>query len=267
MNFIVAILLGIIEGITEFLPISSTGHLIIANQWLSLPPNLEKTFDVVIQLGAILAIVVLFWRRLLDLARRLPSDGRARRLVVTLAVAFVPLGVLGLLFNRLVEEELFNPVSVAIALIVGGIVMLLVDTPNRRGVVKDLEDVTPTTGGIIGLWQALALFPGTSRSAATIVGGMLAGLDRRAAVEFSFLLSIPTMFVATGYSLVKSVRGLTSNDLALIGVGFVTAFITAYIVVRWFLGYVSTHNLRPFALYRLALGVLILALFWLGVVR
>jgi undecaprenyl-diphosphatase len=265
VDLVKAILLGIVEGVTEFLPISSTGHLILVGQWLDLRADLTPTFDIFIQLGAILAVVWLYRRRLWSLVVSLPTDRRAQRLALALALAFVPSGVLGYLGRGIIRSVLFNPVTVAIALIVGGVAILLLDRQVRADApMKGLEAVTPQAGFGVGLAQALSLVPGVSRSAASILGGLATGMDRQTAVEFSFFLSIPTMFAATLYELVKSAPSLQPGDALLLGVGFVTAFVTALLVVQLFLRFVATHTFRPFAIYRIVLGVVVLALFFAG---
>lgn len=267
MELINAILLGIIEGITEFLPISSTGHLIIANRFLPLRPDLEATFDIFIQLGAILAIVWLYRAKILDLLRRLLSDRTAQRFAVVLFIAFLPAALLGFLGRSIIRDYLFNPVTVAFALVLGGILIIMLDRNDDGAQTKAIEAVTPAQGAAIGIAQAVSLFPGVSRSAASILGGLFAGLDRRTAVEFSFFLSIPTLGIATLYELARSASTLQSNDWGLLAAGFIAAFVTAVIVVRWFLRFVSTHTLVPFGIYRILVGVVVLALYLAGVLR
>lgn len=265
MDILSAILLGIIEGVTEFLPISSTGHLIIVEEFIKLPPTVKVPFDIIIQLGAILAVVWLFRHKIIDLFRRLPSDRGAQRFALAIVIAFIPAAILGFLLRGFIQTRLFNPLSVSLALIVGGILMWVLDNgAERPNTLKDVQAVTPVQALGIGVAQAVSLWPGASRSASTIIGGLLMRLDRQAAVEFSFWLAIPTMLAATFYETFKSARGLAVNDWLLIAVGFIAAFITAFIVVRWFLHWVSNHTLRPFAIYRIVLGGLVLCLFFLG---
>jgi len=267
LDLINAILLGVIEGVTEFLPISGTGHLIIANHFLPLPPGIEVTFDIFIQLGAILAIIWLYRAKILDLLRRLPSDRGAQRFGLALLIAFLPAAALGFVLHSAIEEFLFGPVTVAFAMVLGGILMLMIDRGDRKGDTHALEEVTVRQSALIGAAQALSLFPGVSRSAATILGGLVTGLDRRTAVEFSFFLAIPTLGSATLYALAKSASSLQSSDWTLLIAGFVSAFITALIVVRWFLRYVSTNTLAPFGVYRIIVGFVVLALYLTGVLR
>ncbi|MFN8472040.1 MAG: undecaprenyl-diphosphate phosphatase [Anaerolineae bacterium] len=267
MDILNAILLGIVEGVTEFLPISSTGHLIIVEEFIKLPPTVKVPFDVIIQLGAILAVVWLFRHKIIDLFRRLPSDRGAQRFGLAIVIAFIPAAILGFLLRNVIQSRLFNPITVSLALIVGGIIMWVLDNgAERAGTQKDVQATTPLQALGIGIAQSVSLWPGFSRSASSIIGGLLVGLDRQAAVEFSFWLAIPTMFAATLYEGFKSARGLSGYDWLLIAIGFVTAFITAFIVVRWFLHWVSNHTLRPFAVYRIILGGLVLCLFFLGII-
>lgn len=266
MDILNAILLGIVEGVTEFLPISSTGHLIVVEEFLRLPSRVRVPFDVIIQLGAILAVIWLFRHKIIDLLRRLPSDRSAQRFALAIVIASIPAGLLGFVLRDIIQARLYNPISVALALIVGGVIMWLLDTGvERPDTLKDVQAITPLQAVGVGIAQAFSLWPGTSRSAATIIGGLLMRLDRQVAVEFSFWLAMPIMLAATAYEAFKSARGLAGSDWLLIGVGFVTAFITAFVVVRWFLHWVSNHTLRPFALYRILLGGLVLCLFFLGV--
>ena len=263
-----AVVMGIVEGITEFLPISSTGHLIVASRALQFPANIESTFAIFIQLGAILAVMVYFARDLLGLLRQAwPGSAedsgatrRAQRLVLGVMVAFVPAGVIGFLFNDLIDAWLFRPLTVGIALVAGAIIILLVERRSRAPVTHTLEQVTPGQALLVGVAQVASLFPGMSRSAATIVGGLLAGLDRPTALRFSFYLSIPTMVIATLYALLKNLSSIQTDQIAAFGVGLVVSFIVALLVVHWFLGFVSRHTLRPFAWYRLGAGVVIIAL-------
>jgi undecaprenyl-diphosphatase len=267
LDIIYAFLLGIVEGVTEFLPISSTGHLIIVGQWLPLRPGLEDIFNIFIQLGAILSVVWLYRSRLIDLLRRLPSDRGAQRLAAALFLAFLPLAALGVLFIDVIKERLYNPVAVAVALVVGGVAMLWLDRDVKRSALSDLEAIPPRVGLAVGVAQALSLIPGVSRSAATILGGLGMGMDRRTAVEFSFFLSIPTMLVATVYDLVKNASDLGGSDWLILAVGAGTAFVTALLVIQLFLRYISTNSFLPFAIYRIVLGGLLILLFLAGIVR
>ena len=267
----VALVLGIVEGLTEFLPISSTGHLIVAGSLLGYTGEQAKVFEIVIQAGAILAVCWEFRAKLLAVIAGLPHDRRAQRFAVNLLIAFLPAALLGLLFNRVIKSMLFAPVPVALAFVVGGIVIIGVERWQRarpaRARIDDVDDLRWTDALKIGLAQAFALIPGTSRSGATIIGGMLFGLSRRAATEFSFFLAIPTLLAACVYEAVKNRALLSSSDAGMFGVGFVAAFVSAFLCVRWLLRYVSHHDFIPFAWYRIAFGALILYTAWRGIVR
>jgi len=250
LEILKAILLGVVEGVTEFLPISSTGHLIIFNEWFSFQKPFTFLFDMVIQLGAISAVVVYFWKKLfvLDVWKK-----------TLLGVA--PALVIGFLFHDIVEKKLFNPWTVAIALIVGGMVMLIVEQRAHKPVIHSLTSISYKTAFFIGLIQCLALIPGTSRSAATIIGAMLFGATRATAAEYSFFLAIPTMIAASGYSLFKQGFTASTTEITLLTTGFLTAFLTALVVIRFFMRYIQTHNFKQFAYYRIVLGLLLLFLF------
>ena len=270
-SLFVALLLGIVEGLTEFLPISSTGHLIVAGSLLGYTGEQAKVFEIVIQAGAILAVCWEFRARLLAVARGLFRDPRANRFVVNLAVAFAPAAVLGLTFGRMIKSSLFAPVPVAIAFVIGAFVILWAERRQRARPetvrIDDVDAMRWTDALKIGCAQALALVPGTSRSGATIIGGMLFGLSRKAATEFSFFLAIPTLFAACAYETVKNRHLLAATDLPAFGVGFAAAFVSAFLCVRWLLRYVSHHDFTPFAWYRIVFGALILATAWGGLVK
>ena len=257
-----AILMGAVEGITEFLPISSTGHLIITGDLLGFDGPLATTFEIAIQLGAILSICWIYREKFLGVLRGLGSVPSARRFVANLALAFVPAAVLGLLFHDFITELLFNPVAVAVALVGGGILILLVERFHFPVDVTDVDAMDWRHALKIGFMQALALIPGTSRSGATIIGGLLFGLSRRAATEFSFFLAVPTMFAATGYDLFKNRAAMSTDDIGVFAVGFVVAFVTAMIAVKTFLRYVAHHDFSVFAWYRIVFGGLVLWYFW-----
>jgi undecaprenyl-diphosphatase len=255
-----AALLGLIEGVTEFIPVSSTGHLILASHWLGETGEAAKTFDIFIQLGAILAIVWLYRARLTRTVLAAREDPASRRFLLNLVVAFLPAAIVGFLAHDWIKARLFTPTVVAVALVAGGVVILLIEQLHPKERAPAVGDVQPTTALGIGLAQVLSLVPGTSRSGATIMGGYALGLSRRAATEFSFFLSIPVMFAATLYDLLKSRDALTVADAPAFAVGFAVAFLSAVIVVRAFLGYVSRHSFAVFAWYRIALGLLLLLL-------
>jgi len=253
-----AALLGLIEGVTEFIPVSSTGHLILASRWLGESGEAAKTFDIFIQLGAILAIVWLYRARLSHAGAAARRDPVSRRFLLNLVIAFLPAAIVGFLAHDWIKARLFTPVVVATALVVGGLLILLIERLRPRERVADVADVRPPTALGVGLAQVLSLIPGTSRSGATIMGGYALGLSRRAATEFSFFLSIPVMFAATLYDLLKSRGALGAADLPAFTVGFIVSFVSALIVVKAFLGYVSRHSFNAFAWYRIILGGAIL---------
>jgi undecaprenyl-diphosphatase len=270
-GLVVALILGIVEGLTEFLPVSSTGHLIVAGSLLGYTGEQAKVFEIVIQAGAILAVCWEYRAKLAAVIAGLPRERRAQRFAINLAIAFLPAAILGLLFNRAIKTQLFAPVPVALAFVIGAFVILWVERRQRMrpAVVRidDVDEVRWADALKIGVAQAFALIPGTSRSGATIIGGMLFGLSRRAATEFSFFLAIPTLLAACAYEFVKNRALLSSQDLGAFGVGFAAAFVSAFLCVRWLLRYVSHHDFVPFAWYRIAFGALILFTAWRGIVR
>lgn len=257
-TLLIALVLGVLEGLTEFLPVSSTGHLIIVGDLLGFSGQRAATFKIVIQLGAILAICWLYRRKLLDKARGLPNDPSARRFVVNLAVAFMPAAVLGLVFHDFIKQVLFSPVVVAVALIAGGVAILVIERQAHRVRVETVEAMDWRDALKVGLAQTVALIPGVSRSGATIMGGLVSGLSRRTATEFSFFLAIPVMFAATGYDLYSSWEILRPADLPLFVVGFVAAFVSALLAVRFLLAYISNHDFTVFAWYRIVFGLVVL---------
>lgn len=256
-----AVVLGLVEGATEFLPISSTGHLILAGHWLGFEGARAKAFEIFIQLGAILAIVWLYRRRLLDLVAEARQNGPARRLLLNLVIAFLPVAVIGLAVHGWIKAHLFNPLVVAGALVVGGIVILVIEALRPAEKVDNVRDVPRGTALGIGLAQVLSLVPGTSRSAATILGGYSLGLSRKAATEFSFFLAIPVMLAATLFDLLKSRHDLVAADVPVFAIGLVVAFISALVIVRGFVQFISHHSFRAFAWYRIVFGGVLLALF------
>jgi len=253
-----AAMLGLVEGVTEFLPVSSTGHLILGGHLLGWTDARAETFEIFIQLGAILAIVWLYRTRLLAVAAHALSRQADRRFVVSLAIAFIPAAVVGLAFHHDIKAHLFTPVVVAVALVAGGVVILLVERWAPPSVGDDAFAVGPRTALGIGLAQVLSLIPGVSRSGATIMGGYALGLSRRAATEFSFFLAIPVMFAATLFDLYTSRSELGQGDTLIFAIGFVVAFISALVVVRIFLRYVSHRSFAVFAWYRIVFGLLLL---------
>lgn len=255
-----AALLGLVEGVTEFIPVSSTGHLIAVSHWLGETGERAKTFDIFIQLGAILAIVWLYRARLAGAVVEAGKAGPGRRLLVNLVLGFIPVAIVGLLLHDWIKARLFTPQVVAGALIGGGVFILLIEWLRPRGRIEDVNDVPPRTAIGVGLAQILSLVPGTSRSGATIMGGYVLGLSRTAATEFSFFLSIPVMFAATLFDLRSSWHLLSAADVPVFAIGFVTAFVSALLVVRLFVGFVSRHSFASFAWYRIAFGALLLLL-------
>jgi undecaprenyl-diphosphatase len=256
-----ALVLGIVEGVTEFLPISSTGHLIIAGDLLNFNDDKGKVFEIVIQLGAILAVVWEYRAKLFAVARGMFNDQPSQRFILNLLVAFLPAAILGFLFHDAIKVYLFNPVSVAIALIAGGLVIFWVESRHIAVRVADVNDMTWRDALLVGLAQCLSLIPGTSRAGATLIGGLLTGLSRLAATEFSFFLAIPIMFAATGFDLFKSRGLLHAADLPMFVAGFVMAFVSALIAVKGLLRYIAHHTFNTFAGYRIVLGVIVLAYF------
>jgi undecaprenyl-diphosphatase len=262
-----ALILGIIEGLTEFLPISSTGHLILAGHLLGFNDEKGKVFEIAIQTGAMLAIVweyrVRFWAAISGFGRRPEST----RFIANLAIAFMPAAILGLTFGKLIKTHLVEPVPVAMAFIVGGLIILWVERRGQPAVrVQGVDDMNWKDALKVGLAQAVALIPGTSRSGATIIGGMLFGLSRKAAAEFSFFLAVPTLMAAGAYDLFRS-RGLLSiADLPMFGVGGFAAFVSAFLCVRWLMRYIISHDFTIFAWYRIVFGIIVLATAWSGMI-
>lgn len=261
-----AVILGIVEGFTEFLPVSSTGHLILAGDLLGFNDERGKVFDVVIQTGAMLAIVWEYRERFSKVLLGIFSDRAAQRFVLNIAVAFMPAAILGLSFGRLIKAYLFKPIPVALAFIVGGLIIFWVERRPRTPTVESVDDMGWKDALKVGCAQAFALIPGTSRSGATIIGGMLFGLSRRAATEFSFFLAVPTLFAAGAYDLFKHRALLSADDLGLFGVGAVTAFVSAFLCVRWLLRYIATHDFTLFAWYRVVFGGAVLLTAYTGLV-
>ncbi len=254
-----ALVLGIVEGLTEFLPVSSTGHLILAGDLLGFNDERGKLFEIVIQSGAIVALCWEYREKIAATLSGLTSRRDAQRLALNLAVAFIPLAVLGLLFGKQIKATLFNAPTVAATFIIGGLVILWAERREHRVTVESVDDLRLGDAVKLGFAQALALIPGTSRSGATIIGGLLFGLSRRAATEFSFFLAIPTLLAATAYQLYKERALLAADDLGMWIVGFVAAFASAFLCVRWLLRFISSHDFTPFAWYRIAFGVVVLA--------
>jgi undecaprenyl-diphosphatase len=262
-----AAIMGVVEGLTEFLPISSTGHLILAGDLLDFNDDRGKLFEIVIQTGAILAVCWEYRAKIGSVIVGLPRDRAAQRFAANLAIAFLPLALLGLAFGEGIKTHLFKPVPVALAFIVGGIFILWAERRRHTIRIESVDDLTWRDALKLGLAQALALIPGTSRSGATIIGGLFFGLSRKAATEFSFFLAIPTLIVAGAYQLWNERALLRIDDLGMWVVGFVSAFISAFLCVRWLLRYISRHDFSVFAWYRIAFGAVVLATAWGGFVN
>jgi undecaprenyl-diphosphatase len=266
--FVKALVLGVVEGLTEFLPISSTGHLILAGDLLDFNGTKAKVFEIVIQTGAMLAIVLEYRERFWRVALGFASESAARRFVANLVVAFTPAAVLGLAFGKVIKAYLFHAVPVALAFIGGGLIILWVERRLRPRVrVERADDMTWRDALKVGIAQAFALIPGTSRSGATIIGGMLFGLSRKAATEFSFFLAVPTLIAAGAYDFWKNRALFDAGDVDLFAAGSITAFVSAFLCVRWLLRYIATHDFTPFAWYRIAFGAAVLVTAYSGVVN
>jgi undecaprenyl-diphosphatase len=265
-----AAIMGIVEGLTEFLPISSTGHLILAGALLGFDDDKAKVFDIAIQTGAIFAVILVYWQKIRATVVALPTEKQAQQFVLNVLVAFVPAVVLGLLFGKAIKAHLFTPVVVASTFIIGGFIILWAEKRQQNNPaaarIQEVEAMTVMDALKVGLVQCLAMIPGTSRSGATIIGGMLLGLSRKAATDFSFFLAIPTLIGAGVYSLYKERALLSMADLPMFLVGLVFSFISAWLCVRWLLRYISTHNFVPFAWYRIVFGIVVLATAYSGLV-
>ncbi len=255
-----AVILGVVEGVTEFIPVSSTGHLILAGHWLDFTGERAKTFEVFIQLGAILAVAWVYRARFLRVVRGLPGEPTSRRFVINLAVAFLPAAIMGFLARDVIKEHLFRPTVVAWALVAGGVAMLVIEWKRPAVTVPEVDAVPARTALGIGIAQILSLVPGVSRSGATIMGGYLLGLSRPAAAEFSFFLAVPMMVAATGYDLWKSREVLSAADAPVFALGFVVAYVSALIVLRAFIAFISRHSFTAFAWYRIGFGLALLVL-------
>ncbi len=259
-----ALILGIVEGLTEFLPISSTGHLILVSDLLNFNDERGKLFDIVIQTGAILAVCWEYRAKFGKVATGLSSDRDARRFVLNLFIAFLPLALLGLVFGKAIKAHLFQPIPVALAFIIGGIFILWAERREHVIRIQSVDEITWSDALKLGLAQALALIPGTSRAGATIIGGLFFGLSRKAATEFSFFLAVPTLFAASLYELWKERALLNSNDIGMWAVGLVAAFISAFLCVRWLLRYISSHDFSIFAWYRIVFGLVVIGTAYAG---
>jgi len=266
-----AAIMGVVEGLTEFLPISSTGHLILAGALLGFDDAKAKVFDIAIQTGAIFAVILVYWQKLRDTLVALPTEKQAQQFALNVLVAFVPAVLMGLLFGKAIKANLFNPVVVATTFIIGGFIILWAERRQQNNPaaarVQEVEAMTLKDAIKVGLVQCLAMIPGTSRSGATIIGGMLLGLSRKAATDFSFYLAIPTLIGAGVYSLYKDRALLSLTDLPMFGVGLLFSFISAWLCIRWLLRYIATHSFVPFAWYRIVFGIVVLVTAQMGWVR
>ena len=262
-----AAIMGVVEGLTEFLPVSSTGHLILTGSLLGMTDAKSKVFDIAIQSGAILAVLIVYWARIREALGGITSSAKQQRFVMNIAIGFIPAGIVGLTVYKAIKAHLFNAPVVAGAFIVGALIILWAERraqPTAR--VQTVDDMTALDALKVGLVQCLGMIPGTSRSGATIIGGMLLGLSRKAATDFSFFLAIPTLISAGAYSLWKERHALSMADLPMFTVGFVVSFLAAWACVRWLLRYVSSHTFVPFAWYRIAFGIVVLATWLTGTV-
>jgi undecaprenyl-diphosphatase len=253
-TFLEAAILGVLEGLTEYLPVSSTGHLILLADLIGFSGPPGRVFEVVIQLGAILAVCVVYAPKLARVALGLPTDPGAQRFALAILLAFLPAVVLGVLLHGFIKSVLFSPYVVCVALILGGVAILAIERARPKPRIDTIERFPPALSVGIGLMQCLAMVPGVSRSAATILGALLLGVERKTAAEFSFFLAIPTLLGAAVYDLWQNRAGLTADGGLIVAIGFLAAFVTALLVVRWFVGFVGRHGFSPFAWYRIALG-------------
>ena len=269
--FVKAMVMGLVEGLTEFLPISSTGHLILAGALLGFDDEKAKVFDIAIQTGAIFAVLLVYWEKIRSTLVGLPTQRQAQQLTLNVLIAFVPAVLLGLLFGKAIKAYLFTPTVVATTFIVGGFIILWAEKRQAAGGnavrIQEADTMRWSDALKVGLVQCLAVVPGTSRSGATIIGGMLLGLSRKAATDFSFYLAIPTLIGAGAYSLYKERALLSLSDVPLFMVGLVVSFLSAWICVRWLLRFIATHSFVGFAYYRIVFGLVVLGTAWSGTVH
>ena len=260
-----AAVMGLVEGLTEFLPISSTGHLILAGSLLGLDGEKDKVFDIAIQTGAILAVIIVYWQKIRSTIQALPHSAAAQRFALNVFIGFVPAVVLGLLLGKAIKAHLFTPGVVASTFIIGGLIILWAERRPASAVrIHEVEDMRGRDALKVGLVQCLAMIPGTSRSGATIIGGMLLGLSRKAATDFSFYLAIPTLIGAGAYSLYKERALLSMADAPMFAVGLVVSFVSAWVCVRWLLRFISSHSFEVFAWYRIVFGLVVLGTSYSG---
>jgi undecaprenyl-diphosphatase len=260
MSILEAIIIAIVEGITEFLPISSTGHMIITSSIMGLNQQaFTKTFEIAIQLGAILAVVVLYWRKFFDFSKW--------KFYFKLIVAVIPALVLGFLFSKRIDALLESPTTVAITMLVGGIFLLFIDNVFNKHNIQNEEQVSYGRAFVIGIWQCIAMIPGVSRSAASIIGGMQQNLTRKLAAEFSFYLAVPTMIAATGYKLLKEYKNIHGEEVKLLAIGNLVAFVVAMLAIKFFIGFLQKHGFKLFGVYRILAGMVLLVLIWKGIIK
>jgi undecaprenyl-diphosphatase len=267
MLLLKAAVMGVVEGLTEFLPISSTGHLILAGALLGFDDDKAKVFDIAIQTGAILAVIIVYWQKISSTVSALPHSADAQRFALNVFIAFVPAVILGLMFGKAIKANLFTPEVVATSFIIGGFIILWAERRQARAVrIGEVEDMRWQDALKVGLVQCVAMIPGTSRSGATIIGGMLLGMSRKAATDFSFYLAIPTLIGAGAYSLYKDRALLSMADVPMFAVGLVFSFLSAWVCVRWLLKYISTNSFEVFAWYRIVFGLVVLGTSYTGLV-
>ena len=267
MLLLKAAVMGVVEGLTEFLPISSTGHLILAGALLGFDDDKAKVFDIAIQTGAILAVIIVYWQKISSTVRALPHSADAQRFALNVFIAFVPAVILGLLFGKAIKANLFTPEVVATTFIIGGFIILWAERRQAAAVrIGEVEDMRWQDALKVGLVQCLAMIPGTSRSGATIIGGMLLGMSRKAATDFSFYLAIPTLIGAGAYSLYKDRALLSMADAPMFAVGLLFSFLSAWVCVRWLLKFISTNSFELFAWYRIVFGLVVLGTSYFGLV-
>ncbi|MFM2362036.1 MAG: hypothetical protein RLZZ316_938 [Bacteroidota bacterium] len=260
MSIIESIIIAIVEGLTEFLPVSSTGHMIIAEKLLGMEStNFTKLYTVAIQLGAIMAVVVLYWKKFINF--------KSWQFYIKLVVAVIPALALGFLFSDKIDELLESPTTVAITLLLGGILFLFIDNFFKQPVIEKEEDISTTKAFIIGCWQCIAMIPGVSRSAATIIGGMQQKLTRSVAAEFSFFLAVPTMFAATGYKLLKEYKNIHTEEIKILAIGNLVAFVVAILAIKFFIGFLQKHGFKLFGYYRIVVGIALLVLIYTGYIK
>ena len=254
-----AIIIAIVEGVTEFLPISSTGHMVITSSLMHIDDNFKTTYEVAIQLGAILAVVVLYWRKFFDFTKW--------KFYFKLIIAVIPALLLGFLLSDYIDKLLDSPTTVALSMLIGGIFLLFIDNLFNKHTIEREENISYGRAFIIGIWQCLAMIPGVSRSAASIIGGMQQNLTRKLAAEFSFYLAVPTMIAATGYKLMKEYKNIHSEQIKLLAIGNLVAFIVAMLAIKFFIGFLQKHGFKLFGVYRIIAGIVLLVLIWKGYLR